>query len=941
MVLQLPIPNKKQTDVASSSSTSNSPALNSLHSINRDVAATPIISNLASGVYPIGGRVDQQRTSSFQKMQQQQSSFAATQRIQQGPIMTQQTQMMHTNPSLYNNINATQMMSASMQPVVPTSNNSGMNNNMSPWMRMNGQPNLLGQVTVGERSLLNPSLMTTGDSSSNNNNRGMSLLGGRGRMEGPPPRPSIPSESGVFQSGQNTLLTNRLQSAPSKAVNFEELPVSTLEDGGTKDSSETANDEQVAFTTELLTLSVHEALTFEGVELALHPDLFHQRKDGTRNKEGSAIGIQPGDLVEIRVWSPRPGITTTPKSATKSKPKVIAGAKPSLHSRNTSLASSINSSLLATASSPSVHSANISPNTAIPDQTQVPSDVVGKNSNLESPGLLVGEQFLETPPTQGNHASTPSTSSLLAGAASSLFRNTNPPADSHTPSSVLVPGVPTVPSLVPSQKTSVSSESTIASHSRDNSITTMSTLAGMHSRDSSLLVGMHSRDSSLLQTSSNLSNNSSPTKESPLTSPQANSTGILLATEAGNEGLPQTLITNLSLHSLTESNDGSQTLPARRDGPSLLATTAMSPPLQQQRPETKVTQASSSTPLSTTPTKSPLGRSPSNKSPSQRPPVALPPLPREQARDPNDIKQGNATARHFSDSHTTLHVRNDSISSTIPVSTGSLAGTGSHRRHSTAIPGSTQLLPPSHRNNLRNVLNRNISDDDIATDALESLQETHFVRISFVMPVSDQSLKSIKSSARTKVSLLRRVADLYQITSFDTVTVTQIPKHTRPFVQQRISADFVTITFKDQFVSRGDMFYFQRSFLNSWVYEGKRLSFNGIRTNTKVIRHGDHIVRSGIISEETKLTFRSRSARIIWLVQMSSEVSHLSTCRVDSFCPLCSDTHNCNIDSRCGTSLHHTWQLETRRTGSLRAKHTSTNLSPLLESYLKSGSNWN
>lgn len=120
------------------------------------------------------------------------------------------------------------------------------------------------------------------------------------------------------------------------------------------------------------------------------------------------------------------------------------------------------------------------------------------------------------------------------------------------------------------------------------------------------------------------------------------------------------------------------------------------------------------------------------------------------------------------------------------------------------------------------------------------------MRISFVMPVSDQSLKSIKSTARTKVSLLRRVADLYQITSFDTVTVTQIPRRNIPFVQQQISADFVTITFKDQFVSRGDMFYFQRSFLNSWVYEGKRLSFNGIRTNTKVIRHGDHVVRSGM-----------------------------------------------------------------------------------------------
>ena len=108
--------------------------------------------------------------------------------------------------------------------------------------------------------------------------------------------------------------------------------------------------------------------------------------------------------------------------------------------------------------------------------------------------------------------------------------------------------------------------------------------------------------------------------------------------------------------------------------------------------------------------------------------------------------------------------------------------------------------------------------------------------------------------------------------AYDTVTVTQITRTNQPFVQRAISADFLTITFKDQFVSRGDMYNFQRSFLKSWVYEGKRLSFNGIRTNTKVIRHGDHVVRSGLISEDTKLTFRSRSARIIWLVQLSSEM---------------------------------------------------------------------
>jgi hypothetical protein len=62
------------------------------------------------------------------------------------------------------------------------------------------------------------------------------------------------------------------------------------------------------------------------------------------------------------------------------------------------------------------------------------------------------------------------------------------------------------------------------------------------------------------------------------------------------------------------------------------------------------------------------------------------------------------------------------------------------------------------------------------------------------------------------------------------------------------------------------------SFLNDWVYEGKRLTFDGIRTNVKIIRHGNRAIKSGIVTEDTKITFRSRSARIIWLVQMSSEM---------------------------------------------------------------------
>ena len=221
-----------------------------------------------------------------------------------------------------------------------------------------------------------------------------------------------------------------------------------------------------------------------------------------------------------------------------------------------------------------------------------------------------------------------------------------------------------------------------------------------------------------------------------------------------------------------------------------------------------------------------------------------------------------------------LHIRNNALVHS------SLATPGSEDTHKQ----NNSLIPPSVASNLAlpsTLPKLSEHDDGLVTQTnpdeendttMDAIQKTHFVRVSFVMPVSERSLSCIKSGARTQVSLLRRVADLYKVTAFCPVTVTQVVKREEADVRKANAADFITVTMKDQFVSRRDMYSFQKSFLNDWVYEGKRLSFDGIRTNAKVIRHGNHAIKSGIITEDTKMTFRSRSARIIWLVQLSSEM---------------------------------------------------------------------
>lgn len=63
---------------------------------------------------------------------------------------------------------------------------------------------------------------------------------------------------------------------------------------------------------------------------------------------------------------------------------------------------------------------------------------------------------------------------------------------------------------------------------------------------------------------------------------------------------------------------------------------------------------------------------------------------------------------------------------------------------------SSSLLKLSEMDTLRT------DEGEENADTIDEIQKTHFVRVSFVVPISETSLTSIKSGARTQVSLLRR-----------------------------------------------------------------------------------------------------------------------------------------------------------------------------------------
>ncbi|MGK3737325.1 MAG: hypothetical protein ACI90V_004170 [Bacillariaceae sp.] len=165
-------------------------------------------------------------------------------------------------------------------------------------------------------------------------------------------------------------------------------------------------------------------------------------------------------------------------------------------------------------------------------------------------------------------------------------------------------------------------------------------------------------------------------------------------------------------------------------------------------------------------------------------------------------------------------------------------------------------------------------DEVVEKDALSEISSKHRLRLSFVLKVMDKTLTSFKGNSRTQISVLRRVAELYNLSTYDLVTVHKIEPQDEEEVLKAVSADFVVVTIKDQFVSRGDMLLFQTKLIGSWIYEGQRLTetTRGIKAHAREIRHGNYSAKSGIVTDKTMITFRSRSARIIWLVQLSSEM---------------------------------------------------------------------
>jgi len=119
---------------------------------------------------------------------------------------------------------------------------------------------------------------------------------------------------------------------------------------------------------------------------------------------------------------------------------------------------------------------------------------------------------------------------------------------------------------------------------------------------------------------------------------------------------------------------------------------------------------------------------------------------------------------------------------------------------------------------------------------------------------------------RIEISLLKTIADSINLKQFNKVIVERIS-------EQEAALDFVELSFRKQYLQRGHMLRFKNSLLGRTIHINQTIQQrNGMNAQIQDIRKDSNPQVSGLITDNTKFVFRSKSARIMWLVQISAEM---------------------------------------------------------------------
>jgi hypothetical protein len=90
----------------------------------------------------------------------------------------------------------------------------------------------------------------------------------------------------------------------------------------------------------------------------------------------------------------------------------------------------------------------------------------------------------------------------------------------------------------------------------------------------------------------------------------------------------------------------------------------------------------------------------------------------------------------------------------------------------------------------------------------------------------------------------------------------------RAVPEESVVIEYVELVFKDQYLSRCDMIRMREALVGHCLHRGKKLHHLGIRAQVNHLFYQNRVVWSGLVTQRTKVFFRSRAARMFVLIQV-------------------------------------------------------------------------
>ncbi|XP_044593244.1 GATOR complex protein Iml1 isoform X7 [Cotesia glomerata] len=141
-------------------------------------------------------------------------------------------------------------------------------------------------------------------------------------------------------------------------------------------------------------------------------------------------------------------------------------------------------------------------------------------------------------------------------------------------------------------------------------------------------------------------------------------------------------------------------------------------------------------------------------------------------------------------------------------------------------------------------------------------QEDEFSRLLLQVTSFKEDLQG-----RETISVENNIAQMFQLRTYADV-------HMNIVNPDDVALDSVELTFKDQYMGRSEMWRLKNSLVNTCVYMNKKIEFCGGSIRCQVYEmwsQGDRVA-CGVITDDTKVVFRSSTSMVYLFIQMSCEM---------------------------------------------------------------------